>query len=820
MALSDEKELKKEQLRKSFNPRDLPEIEDVDPSRFLGQERAISALNFGLGIKEDVFNIFLCGPAETGKTTLVKELLEDIVLKCGRKPKDWCYVGDFDDEKTSHWISFPQGQAKHFKKEIRDTIDGLLKSLKAEAELFKRAYEKGTENIKKFNEQAKKFELIAAFIESNGGVTFDLYYQDIDEGCYTKDFIVKGGGEMPPEKRDRILKNFNMFQEPFEKLTAAMKETEEYLKSVLDDKEKLRAIKEERIAEAFAGLKEKYRDNERVSEFLGKMENDVRKNIGLFDLSAPVKGFHAVQGICEGCRNLTREKCSIHSPKGVFARYEINIIIDNSATAGAPVVVKNISTYHDLFGKVNMEFEPPDKFRSDHTMITAGALHEANGGFLVLKTNDLLVQPLFLPLWQRLVHALKSGVIKMETIPSITGFESNVGTSLVPEPIPLEIRIILIGSDFHYHIMLGNDDIINFTRIFKVKAQMETRMPLNEANVKQTIGYIKYYCQKSNLIFPDKEALARIIEFSLETAESGEKMTLEISTIKELLKEANYYAGLDRREKISLGDIKRSLKEKERRLNLYEEGYSEYIGKNIIAIAVSGEEVGQINGLAVMSTGDHTFGKPARVTARVSMGKDGLMSIDREVEMSGEIHDKGVFILENYFLSVFGKEIPITFNASLSFEQNYGIIDGDSASSTELYALLSAFAETPIKQGIAVTGSVDQTGNVQPIGGVNYKIKGFYSVCKQKGLDGKQGVMIPKSNLGDLMLDEEIAEAVTDKKFHIWQVSRIEEGIEILTGIPFGGEDFNGDCIYKRVETKLKTMAEKARDFMEKEGKD
>lgn len=798
------KELSVDRLRKNYDPRTLPELKEIEPFRFLGQERARQALEFGLGIDAEEFNIFLSGPAETGKTTLVKELLSTAAQEFREKPRDWCYVQDFG-KKYATWISFPCGEGKKFKRAIRDVVIHLLDALKVEQKLMGKAGEREKQLRNDFNRKAKEHGLWAGYLNVGGIMKFNLWCE-MTKGTYgDRDFIDSEKSGLPKEEKEKILEKFALFEESFKELSGKIKDLDKKIKGFFEDSEKRRKFKEEKIIRpVFEKLRAKYGDNKRAVVFLKDMEADVKENVELFDLSAEVELFK--NGVCMGCNHHTTERCPIHGPAGVFVKYEVNVLVDNSEIQGAPVVIKNIATYHELFGKINSEFLFPGGSRSDHSMIVPGALHEANGGFLILKANDLLAQPLFLPLWRCLVHTQKSGVIKIESIPSITGFEYNFGTSFRAEPIPLKVRIVLIGSEFHYHFLLANDQTLDFTRVFKVKAQMEPDTPASEKNIRQILGFIKHYCQKEKLLFPAKPVLARMLEFSSEVAGDQEKLTLELVEIKSLLKESSYYAKQNEREVIGLEDIDKALSARKKRLSFYEEKIQEAIKGEILNIPVSGKKIGQINGLAVLSLGDYQFGRPSRVTATLSLGKEGVVSIDREVEMSGPIHGKGVIILTSYLQQIYGNDCPLSFNAAICFEQSYGIIEGDSASTTELYALLSAFARAPISQGIAATGSVDQCGNVQAIGGVNEKIKGFFDVCKQKGLTGDQGVIIPKSNIGHLMLDKEIVREVKEGNFHIWPVSRIEQGIERLTGMPY-------DSIFKEVKENLLSMSQKAKNF-------
>jgi lon-related putative ATP-dependent protease len=492
-----------------------------------------------------------------------------------------------------------------------------------------------------------------------------------------------------------------------------------------------------------------------------------------------------------------------------FRKYDINILIDHSETEGAPVVIESNPSYPNLFGSIERQAYFGALF-TDFTMIKPGALHKANGGYLVLKALDLLKYWIS---WEALKRAIKDREIKIEDLGELYGIFST--RTLKPTPIPLNVKLVLTGDPYLYQLLYIYDD--RFPKMFKVKAHLDTEVDNTEDNLKQGACVMSKFCADQGLRHVSNDGVARVLEYSMEVTGDREKLTLKLADISDLLKEADYYAGVDKSKNIKSKHVQRAIDKKRFRASLYEEKVQELVKKDIFWVETDGHKVGQVNGLSILMTGDHEFGKPSRITATVSMGKGGVVDIDREAKLSGNIHTKGVMILHAYIKEKFAHNKPLSLSASLCFEQSYGMIDGDSASSTELYVLLSAISGVPIYQGIAVTGSVSQKGEVQPIGGVTRKIEGFFDICKYKGLNGKQGVMIPEKNVNNLMLRRDVVEAVEKGKFHVYPVTTVEEGIEILTGMKAGQIQEDGTypegTLYHKVDDKLREMAEMEKEF-------
>jgi lon-related putative ATP-dependent protease len=494
-----------------------------------------------------------------------------------------------------------------------------------------------------------------------------------------------------------------------------------------------------------------------------------------------------------------------------FRKYEVNVVVDNSELKGAPVVVELNPTYQNLFGRMEKEAQF-GVLTTDFTMIHSGSLHRANSGYLVLRTEVLLQNPLS---WDSLKTALTSGQVTIEEPGERLGFITIKG--LKPEPIPLDVKVILIGNPLLYQMLYIYD--MDFIELFKVKADFDTSMDRTEENMRKYAAFICAFCRKEKLRHLDASAVAKIVEYSSRIAEDQGKLSTRFAEIADIIREANFYATHENAENVNANHVRKAIEEKVYRSNLIQDKIQDMIKRNFLLIDTEGEAIGQVNGLSVIGLGDFAFGRPSRVTASISMGREGIIDIEREAKLGGPIHTKGVMILGGYLAEKYAQDKPLSLSARLVFEQSYEEVEGDSASSTELYAILSALSGLPIKQNIAVTGSVNQKGEVQAIGGVNEKIEGFYEVCKAKGLTGKQGVLIPESNVQNLMLKEEIVDAVKAEKFHIYPVKTIGEGIEILTETRAGtcrsDGTFEEKTVNYLVDKRLKEISEKLREFPE-----
>lgn len=760
--------------------------------KIIGQKRAVKALEFGLGIKDHGFNIYVAGYPGTGRKTAVKNFVEKIAL-AEPTPYDWCYVNNFSNQYEPTAIRLPSGKGREFKDEVKSLIENILISLPKTFESEDYASKRETtirnlerqrkEIIDKINTKAKQ----EGFLIQNTKVGL-LLVPIINDKPITQEELLK----LPQETKNKI-------QEKREKLESELRSV---MRQFLDMEQKIqgelkklnREVALYAIGHLVENLKTKHKENKQIIEYLTGIQIDILDNLALFISKRQPQ------------QNQLQMPWMKETP---LKKYKVNTIIENSRVKGAPVVIEFNPNFQNLFGKTEKEAQF-GALTTDFTMIHAGALHKANGGYLIIPVEDLLRNPFA---YDGLKRALKNEVITIEEPQERYGF-INV-KSLKPQPIPLNVKVILIGEPNLYRQLFALDK--DFTELFKVKAEFDTTMDRTEENIKQYAGFVCTLCQNEGLAHLNGSGLAKLIEYSQRLAQDQEKLSTRFAEVADIIREANFYAKQEKAKAITGDFVRRAIEEKIYRSKLIQEKIQEMIKRGLILIDTETEQVGQINGLAVMGIGEFVFGSSSRVTASIGLGRDGIVDIEREAKMGGPTHTKGVLILSGYLNEKFAQETPLNLSARLVFEQNYGGVDGDSASSTELYAILSAISGLPIKQNIAVTGSVNQKGEVQAIGGVNEKIEGFFEICKIKGLSGKQGVMIPESNVQNLMLKEEIVKALKNRKFHIYSVKTIDEGIEVLTGIKAGEKNPDGtflkDTVNYLVDKKLRKMAEKLKEF-------
>jgi lon-related putative ATP-dependent protease len=787
-------ELRPEQLRRTFDPEALG-IETTEKlptlKGIIGQERAVKALRFGLGITSVGFNTYVAGPPGIGKMTAVQAFLEELA-KQKETPPDWCYVNNFSDPYQPKALKLPPGYGRMLQQDMKSLIEHIRREIpKAfesdeyhtrRDEIISALNKQREELLKQLSERAAR----AGF--SLQATPFGVMVVPVHQGRPISDAEFQA---LPEPVRRELERRREALQE---ELKAAMKQ----LRSLERSSQKRLNELDQQVALYLVGglmddLIEKYRGLPEVVDYLKEVQRDILENIEGF------KGGQAQAGQDQA----QQEQLS--------RRYQVNVLVDNSFQEGAPVVVELNPSYNNLFGRIEKETQMGTLY-TDFTLIKAGSLHRANGGYLVLPAEDLLMN---LFSWDGLKRALRGRQIQIEELGERLGFIAT--KSLRPQPIPLDVKVILVGRPLLYYLLHAYDE--DFPELFKVKADFDTRMDCTQQNINDFLSFLCTFCRKEKLKHLDSGAIVKLLEYAARLAEDQEKLSTHFGAIADLVREAGFWADQDDAPYIRADHIKKALDEKVYRSKLIQERIQEMIARGTLLIETEGEAVGQVNGLSVVSLGDYQFGKPSRITASVGPGREGIIDIEREVELAGPIHSKGVMILSGYLVHKYARDIPLSLAARLVFEQSYEGVEGDSASSTELYALLSALSGLPIKQGIAVTGSVNQQGEVQAIGGVNEKIEGFFEVCKLKGLTGEQGVMIPKSNVQNLMLREEVVEAVKDGKFHIWAVSTIDEGIEILTGVAAGERRPDGKfpegTVNYRVERRLRELAECLQEFPE-----
>ena len=754
----------------------------------IGQERAVRAMRFGLDIQDKGFNIFVAGRPGTGRTTAIERFLDEIA-SAKPAPDDWCYVHNFEDSYRPHAMRLPAGQAREFQKDIEGLIKSITQEIQAAFEGEQYANER--ENaLKSFQEQKEQLiENVGAFAQKNG---FGL--QATPMGIIpipVKDGKPMSDGDflsLPEAEREQLKGTQEKIQNEVEN---ALRQTRALDNSAQEALEKLDGqVVHFVLHHAMEQLVEKYKGQPDVLAHLEAIENNILENISQFKPTDEEKG------------------PQLPGPKRTPTdRYRVNLLVDNSKLQGAPVIVEMNPTYSNLFGRIEQEAFL-GALVTDFTLIRGGSLHKANGGYLVLPAEDVIRNPFT---WESLKRCLRNSEIAIEQPVEQPVFTTK---SLRPEPIPLDAKVILVGRGEIYQLLLAYDE--HFNELFKVKADFDSQMDRTEAHIQDYASFVGTLCETEKLTHLDPSGLTRVVEHGSRLAEDQGKLSTRFGEIADVIREASYYARQEKAVLVTAGHIERAIEERYYRSALIQERIQELTAKDVIKIDVAGAAVGQVNGLSVLQLGDISFGQPSRITASIGLGESGVVNVEREAEMSGPVHTKGVLILAGYLAQLFAQDKPLSLNAHLVFEQNYGGVDGDSASSTELYAILSALSDLPVKQGIAVTGSVDQKGEVQAIGGVNEKIEGFYAVCKAKGLTGEQGVMIPASNVSNLMLKQEILEAVQADKFHIWSVDSIAEGIEVLTGLPAGVQEdgsFAPGSVYSRADQRLANMAEELARF-------
>jgi len=766
---------------------EAPELDTI-----IGQDRAVRSLQFGLDIKEKGFNIYLAGVHGTGRTTAVERYLNEYAAR-KKVPDDWCYVYNFSNPREPNALKLPPGKALVFQSDMEHTINNAINALRAAFKSDEYTTHKA-DLVNKYQQQKQEiFNEIGEKAQSEG-----FAIQPTPMGLLTiptragrpisdQEFL-----QLSQEEKNEINKKQSILKSGLEEATRKAQNLDIELRSQLDQMNI--EVARYAIKHHFDTLIDKFKDLEEIPEHIDLVREDILENVKDFiknDEDKPVPPL--IRG---------------QPDQSPLEKYAVNVLVDNSQLKGAPVVLEMNPTFQNLIGKVEHELAF-GALVTNFTLIRAGCLHRANGGFLVLPIEDVLRNPFG---WDALKRALSNQEIGIEEIGERLGYSTK---SLRPEPIPLDIKIILLGEPTIYQLLLQLDK--QFNELFKVKGDFDIQMPRTDGHIAEYISFVCTLCNTEKLLHLDRNALARIVEHASRMSNDQEKLSTRFGDMSDVIREASYYAGQDKAGYMTAKHVEKAIEERFYRTSLLNDRIQEMIARDQIKIDVTGEKVGQVNGLSVLNLGDITIGQPSRITASVSLGRDGVINIEREAELSGPIHTKGVLILSGYLAQIFAQEKPLNLSAKLVFEQNYSGVEGDSASSTELYALLSAISGLPIKQGIAVTGSVNQRGEVQVIGGVNEKIEGFFEVCREKGLSGDQGVIIPRGNAANLMLKKPILEAVQDGKFHVWAISTIGEGIEILTGIKAGErlDDglFEPDTVYARVDAQLIEFAERMLEF-------
>ena len=789
-------ELSPEKLRLECPPNQVgcetsAELGPVDG--IIGQDRALKALKFGVEMKGKGFNVYVAGPPITGKRPAARSFLENIA-KTRPVPPDWVYVNNFQNPYEPKTLKLPPGRAKVFQKDLKNLVDQAKRAVPAALQ--------NEEFVSRGNSITKK-----AVAERNK-ILSDLNKQAEVHGYSVR--MTQLGITIIP-----VVDGKTVSQEEFDSLPARVKkkydQSRDTVRAALDKAgkevndldartlEELKKLRDDSVRYAIGGLMtnlvSRYEGLPNVVQHLNELRDDIMENTELFTPG----------GTEEKPDSEEKNPLEKSLPDFLFRRYDVNVIVDNSELKGAPVISEDNPTVTNLLGK----FENESRFgalTTDFTLIKGGSLHRANGGYLILGAIELLKNQFS---YDGLKRVLQSGSILIEETGQRLGVAST--KTLVPQPIPLNVKVILVGDHEIYQALYTQDP--DFGILFKVKAHFDDSIERNDQNQKTYGSFVHSLCEREGLNHLEAPALAKVVEYGSRLAEDQTKLSTKFPEIADLVREANFYATQDGAKIVKDVHIKKALDEKVYRSNLLDEKIKEMIERGIILIDTAGAQVGQVNGLSVISLGDFDFGQPSRITASLGLGRRGIIDIERESRMGGQTHTKGVMIISGYLENKYAHDKPLSLSCRLVFEQSYGGVDGDSASSTELYAILSALSELPIKQNLAVTGSVNQKGEVQAIGGVNEKIEGFYKTCKVKGLKGDEGVMIPRSNVQHLMLNEEVVEAVRRGRFHIYPVSTIDEGMETLTGVKAGqlksDGTYDSGTVNYRVNKRLAEMSQR-----------
>jgi lon-related putative ATP-dependent protease len=795
-------ELSSEEIR-AVVPEEILDFQSTDELKVLeqiiGQDKAVQALNFGLNVDKSGFNVYIAGLPGTGKKTAAVSFIEDLA-KEKDTPFDWCYVNNFDDPLRPNALKMPSGMGRSFRKDMEDFSQNMVEAIK-QAFQSKEYQERREESLGgvqgERDELQKKLESMAeseGFVIRNTPVGVVLL-------PIVNDQPVKDISKLPIDRRRKIEEKKEELRENIQEIMRRFRDLGRKARSSV--KELNREVAMYALRPLIEELEEKYGHIDEISDYLEDVKEDVLDNLrAILTRTASVKE--------QNVNPLVALQRQLNDPRD---RYKVNVIVDNSGLEGAVVVIENNPTYPRLLGKVEREARF-GALTTDYTMIRAGSAHKANGGFLIMPIRRLLQNPIS---YDSLKQAITEGKLVIEDAMERYGLIT--AKTLTPEPIPFTAKVVLTGDPYIYYLLYRRDP--DFKEIFKVKAEFGTVMDRTHENMRDYARFICTFCEKESIHELDKSGVKEVIEYSSRIASDQEKLSTLFSEIADVIREADYYSNQEGTEMIESEHIRKALEEKVYRSNLIQERIQEAIERGTIFIDTEGEVAGQVNGLSVLNLGDYRFGRPSRVTASVGIGKKGVIDIEREADLGGPLHTKGVQIIQGYLSDKYARETPLSLNARLVFEQSYRGVEGDSASSTELYAIISSLIGKPVKQNISVTGSVNQKGEIQPIGGVNEKIEGYYEVCKAKDLTGEQGVMIPRANVKNLMLKLEIVDAVREGKFHIWAVETIDEGIEVLTGIK-GGEPGKEGCypegtVNYMVTQQLENLAQRAKEYGEEE---
>ncbi|MGI5892412.1 MAG: Lon protease family protein [Bacillota bacterium] len=749
----------------------------------IGQERAVRSMQFGLSMDSLGYNIFVVGPSGTGKSTYTRAIVSQVAAK-GTVPVDWCYINNFVEYDKPVAVSLPAGLGRIFQKDMEELISVLQSDIPKAFEGNEYNQQKNTIQQSTHQKKQALFQVLEKEAEqanfSMNQTAAGFLFIPLKDG---EQFLPEEYQKLPLEQRQRIDAEGRRLGKMLEQTFHEIQMLEKQQKEQIDELEKQIVLSI--AAPLINKLIDQYQEFPKIVSYLEIVLKDITDNPAIFNNDQST--------------NKMISFSAPHLEANPFSKYKVNLFINNEASQGSPVVVESRPSYYNLFGKIEYKSQIMS-LDTDFSMVKPGAIHKANGGYLILQAKDILSDPLS---WDALKKVLKHREAVVENIGEQYRLVPTV--TLRPEPIPLDVKIILIGSPLYYMICSMDED---FRKLFKVKVDFDVEMPRTAENIHHYVSFISALCSQQDLKHFDRSALAKVIEYGSRLAGDQNKLSAKFNEITELVYEATALAQAQGSQYVEASHVDKAISERKCRLSMFEEKIRKQIVEGKILISTEGSIVGQVNALSLLEVGGYVFGQPSRITARTYTGRSGVINIERETDMSGNIHSKGVLILAGYLGGKFAQKKPLGMTAQIAFEQNYGLVDGDSASSAELYAILSSLANVPLRQSLAVTGSVDQHGEIQPIGGVTEKIEGFFDVCCAKGLTGEQGVIIPIQNVSNLMLKDEVLEAVRQRRFHIYAVKNIEEGIEILSGIPAGELSKDGKypsgSVFSLVASKLK----------------
>ncbi len=796
MTVTTPNPLKPEQLRRACDPGALKfnTTAELEPLReAIGQDLAMRAVRFGLEVDHPGYNIFAIGLPGSGRATIIRQLLEDRA-QVEQTPSDWCYVYNFDQPREPCAVAVPPGRGPDLRSDVEGLLEELQESLpkalqteevrKERDNIAERVNRIQRQLIEGFQKEVEDERYVALVQTPTGWVVAPaLGNEPLDE----KQFQT-----LSEDQREEILDRRREMEKKFADVQLKVRETERDARRLLIELQQM--VAEAEVESCVKGVKGRWEGVPDAIEYLDRLAKAIVENAGQF---------------ADGGDESESSSEAGPSEEDPLANYRVNVIVGHKPDSGAPVVQEESPTYHNLIGRIEHRVEFGTMI-ADFAQITAGAIHKANGGYLILEADHVLRQPIA---WVALKNALRTQSIRLEEIIEYTSLIAT--TTLKPQPVPLKVRVILLGDPYTYQLLHAYDE--DFRELFKVKADFS---PYMERDVEAERGYGEFIAargEEESLPPFDASAVARVAEFGSRLAGHQDRLSTQFGAIGDLVRESGFFAKAEGRMVVSVDDVRQAIREREVRVNRPERELLNLIEEDTLTVDPAGEKVGQLYGLAVLSAGDHAFARPIKVEASTFMGTSGVVDIEREVRLGGPIHNKGVLVLSGYLGDLFAQDHPLIMSATLSFDQLYEEVEGDSASAAELYTLISSIAEIPLRQGIAITGALNQKGDIQPIGGVSTKIEGFFRACKRRGLTGKQGVIIPARNMPNLVLNDEVIGAVREGQFSIWPIRLFEEGWEILAGMPAGERDDEGgfppDSVYGRAAARLSRWARGWRDF-------